>query len=485
MIQLYIIEMVIMMKRYKRYKKIVLLFLIVIIVTTTIIIKASYSATNLLTSSEYTISSNTINAIPTNSELTVSEFLSKIDYGKDYSNIKVCDSSNNELDYNSLLATGSTLKVENTNYKIIVSGDVTGDGIINLGDVSKLYNTYNGKANLTGEFSTAGKLTNNSTIKLGDISKLYNFFRKKTPLSYFSLDADELNDSSIEKLTQEKINEIRSTPNTDYSHRDQSKIFYVSNDGYDNNDGKSPDRPIQTLGRIAYYMNHGVITAGSTVLFRDGDTFKGTLVINQDDILFGSYGDISKGKPIRSKSEHDGAKEGTWVNVKGNIWKYTLNGTDQVFNKNVGTIWFFCNKGNNNCTHSMSSLDKTFDYAQMITTYKDHDETNIVDEIDTLLTHDLEFYHVGHSYNAVTTGKELYLYSVGNPAERFDEIEFNQGGHNIGINGHDNIYVDNVICKIELNHDEMNKLNEDFKNQNSLRIKKIDKIRQKNIVTLS
>ena len=426
-------------------KYIIIPLLVFILIVSIVFIKISYSDTNtILSSKEYTISNNTIKAIPTSLELTVGEFLSKIDYGSDYSDIKIYDKNNNELNYNSLIGTGSTLKVNNSTYNIAVAGDLTGEGTVNLGDVSKLYNAYKGKTTLTGAYLNAGRVTNSSGLSLGDVSKIYNFFKKKSALSYYSYDPDKLDEESIEKLTQEKINEIRNTPNTDYSHRDQSKIFYVSNDGYDNNDGKSPDRPIQTLGRIAYYMNQGVITKGSTVLFRDGDTFKGTLVINQDDILFGSYGDISKGKPILSKSEHDGAKEGTWVNVKGNIWKYTLNDSDKVFEKNVGTIWFFCNKGNNNCSHSMTSLDKTFDYAQMITTYRDHDETNIVDEIDTLLTHDLEFYHVGHAYNAVTSGKELYLYSIGNPADRFDEIEFNQGGHNIGINGHNDIYVDNL-----------------------------------------
>ena len=67
--------------------------------------------------------------------------------------------------------------------------------------------------------------------------------------------------------------------------------------------------------------------------------------------------DISKGKPIILRTLYDGAKEGSWVEVKPNIWKYNLYGNDKVFEKNVGTIWFYCNKGNNNCTHTMTSID--------------------------------------------------------------------------------------------------------------------------------
>lgn len=429
----------------KRLHLIIITTILLILFTTVLQFSFSIDDT-VLTSKEYKISNNKIIAIPTSFKMNAGEFLSKIDYSNDYSNIKLFNKNNEELNYNSLIGTGDKLTLNNKDYSIIVSGDVTGDGNINFGDISKLYNYYKGKTTLESSYLEAGKVTNNSKITFGDISKLYNYYKKRSALSYFSINPDELNDDSIEELTQQRINEIRNTPNTDISSRDQDKIFYVSNDGDDNNDGRSPERPIKTLGRIAYYSNttQNKITDGSTILFRDGDTFKGSLVINRDNLLFGSYGDISKGKPILSKSEYDGAKEGTWVEVKPNIWKYTYNDSDIVFTKNVGTIWFYCNKGNNNCTKSMTSLDKTFDYAQMITTNKDHDETNILDEIDTLLTHDLEFYHVGHSYNATSTGKQIYLYSIGNPAERYDEIEFNMGGHNISINGHNNIYVDNL-----------------------------------------
>lgn len=49
----------------------------------------------------------------------------------------------------------------------------------------------------------------------------------------------------------------------------------------------------------------------------------------------------------------------------------------------------------------------------------------------------------------------------------------------------DNIYTDNVECKIELNDVEKDKIEQDCKEQNNLKIKKIDKIRQKNIMCLS
>ena len=46
-------------------------------------------------------------------------------------------------------------------------------------------------------------------------------------------------------------------------------------------------------------------------------------------------------------------------------------------------------------------------------------------------------------------------------------------------------YLNNVICKIELNEIEKEKLENDFYNQNILKINKINKVRQRNITIMS
>ena len=233
----------------------------------------------------------------------------------------------------------------------------------------------------------------------------------------------------LDTKTLAKINSIRNTPNTDISER-TGKIFYISNDGNDNNNGLSEDTPIKTLSKLNILINNNTVKAGDTILLRDGDIFRGDIKVKTSDILIGSYGDISKGKPKLYKSLYDGAKEGKWVEVKKNIWKYQIDDTDP-FKGDVGTMWFFCNKENNNCTNSMDSVDRKFSYAKKILTEKTYDESNIEDNIDTLLKNDLEFYHVGHVTVKGTTGGALYLYSTSDPAKRFDEIEFNTGAHGI------------------------------------------------------
>ena len=82
------------------------------------------------------------------------------------------------------IGTGMKLKInisasEYKVYSFILMGDVTGDGVVSLGDVAALYNHYRGNKLLAGAFLSAGKTTGNDEIALGDVSKLYNFYRGK------------------------------------------------------------------------------------------------------------------------------------------------------------------------------------------------------------------------------------------------------------------------------------------------------------------
>ena len=256
--------------------------------------------------------------------------------------------------------------------------------------------------------------------------------------------------SGLDNEVLSRVNRIRTTSNTDISGR-KGPIYYVSNSGSDSNDGLSESTPFKTMDYVTKLMYNKTIPDGSTILFKDGDTFRGRLNLWASDILVGSYGDIKKGKPTLMRSRYDGAKEGKWVEVKKNIWKYTLNNSDKVFDYNVGTLWMFCNKDNKNCSKSMNTIDRKFEYAQMITTNADYDETNIESKIDTLLKNDLEFYHVGHPRNQSAYGKELYLYSTSDPAKRFDEIDFNEALNVIALQGHD-YKIDNLHITFGGNH---------------------------------
>ncbi len=64
-----------------------------------------------------------------------------------------------------------------------------------------------------------------------------------------------------------------------------------------------------------------------------------------------------------------------------------------------------------------------------------------------------------------------------------ENFKYYCGKHNIRILNSE--YLDCVVCKIELNNSEKDLIENDYKNQNNLNIKKIDNIRQKNVTCLS
>ncbi len=92
--------------------------------------------------------------------------------------------------------------------------------------------------------------------------------------------------------------------------------YYVASTGKDTNDGLSVNTPLQTLAKV----NSLSLKPGDKVLFRRGDTFRGTLTIRKSGsaslpINFDAYG--SGPKPIIS-----GAVPVTnWSAVGGNVWK--------------------------------------------------------------------------------------------------------------------------------------------------------------------
>lgn len=80
--------------------------------------------------------------------------------------------------------------------------------------------------------------------------------------------------AEVDKLSEERISAIRST---------ETKVevtgtkYYVSADGSDDNDGKSPEKAWKTLAKV----NSAKLTRGDGVFFRRGDTFRGKIVAAQ------------------------------------------------------------------------------------------------------------------------------------------------------------------------------------------------------------
>ena len=77
----------------------------------------------------------------------------------------------------SVIATGAIIKKGNETYKVAVKGDITGDGIIEINDVSKLYRYYRNRITMTSEYVKASEVTGDNIIEINDVSKLYRYYR--------------------------------------------------------------------------------------------------------------------------------------------------------------------------------------------------------------------------------------------------------------------------------------------------------------------
>ena len=60
-----------------------------------------------------------------------------------------------------------------TEVLLVVKGDVSGDGRVNMGDVSKLYAHIKGTNMLTGVTLFTADISDDGRINMGDVSKLY------------------------------------------------------------------------------------------------------------------------------------------------------------------------------------------------------------------------------------------------------------------------------------------------------------------------
>jgi len=96
--------------------------------------------------------------------------------------LEISNDSGNVLNSSDVVSTGNNLKINlfdsEKNYKIIVLGDVTGDGVISVTDVSKLFQYYRKKISMNKEYITAGDVIIDEEIRLTDVTKLFQYVRK-------------------------------------------------------------------------------------------------------------------------------------------------------------------------------------------------------------------------------------------------------------------------------------------------------------------
>ena len=84
---------------------------------------------------------------------------------------------------NPYIGTGDRISIFNQNntlnkeYTAVILGDITGNGIIDIGDVAKLYQHIRGSFEMKKEFILAGDVYRDSKLELNDVAKLYQYVR--------------------------------------------------------------------------------------------------------------------------------------------------------------------------------------------------------------------------------------------------------------------------------------------------------------------
>ena len=225
--------------------------------------------------------------------------------------------------------------------------------------------------------------------------------------------------AALRAQTDARIVEIRSTANMLIPQG--ARVFYVSNNGNDNNDGKSPEKAWKTLNKV----NSASVTSGSYVCFERGGLWRGQIVAKAN-VTYTAYG--TGEKPKIYGSPENGADPSKWKKAATNIWYY--EGSQNW--KDVGTLVF--NEGESCAIKAIREWKDNGDIYNWTTGlpfnngYKD-------------LNTDLHFYHdkANNSY--------LYLYSEENPGNRFESIEFNVGQNLVDVKKNNNVTVDNLCLK--------------------------------------
>ena len=210
--------------------------------------------------------------------------------------------------------------------------------------------------------------------------------------------------------------------------------YYVSAEGNDENDGKSPETAWKTMEKVS----GATLKKGDGVFFRRGDIFRGKTMLLKNGVTYSAYGEGEK--PIITASPENGADSSKWelVDEANKVWRYAAKLNDQ------GTLVFDGGKA----------------YAvKLIPDFKDGKfVTSSGNEFTTAdMKNDLDLFC--ETKDGVTSypspGSTLgYIYlrcEKGNPGEVFESIEFMPTYHIMKAGTPDyilrNVTIDNLSIR--------------------------------------
>lgn len=171
---------------------------------------------------------------------------------------------------------------------------------------------------LTSDESLRQKFIDSNEDGVIDILDLVSLKKKAAGVGNIYEPASEAMISSYAAKTDELIDEIQ-THNTSLTKSSNSQAYYVSAEGNDANDGKSPENAWKTIEKVSNYSG---FNSGDIIYFKRGDEFRTDKPLKvTDGVTYSAYGTGSKPKLIASI---DASSENDWILVDGtaNIWQY-------------------------------------------------------------------------------------------------------------------------------------------------------------------
>ena len=258
-----------------------------------------------------------------------------------------------------------------------------------------------------GEQHTSGgsSVTYNDEIKKVDFSPM-------PELNNVTMTQAEM-EAAYRPYTDWRIYSIRTTKST-ITTPEGCTSWYVSPNGSDKNDGKTPGTAFKSLSKV----NDVRMNKGDVVYFECGGLWRGS-IIAQAGVTYTSYGEGAKPQ-FRSYSENAAGKDKWLPTDTPNVYVFY-----KTVASDVGTIVF--NEGE---AHGIKALAQG---GIDVTTNKEF--KNYKD-----LNKDLHF---------VYDKSKLYLRSdKGNPSDRFSSIELSANRHFVSVrSGTNNVTVDNLCFK--------------------------------------
>ncbi len=240
-------------------------------------------------------------------------------------------------------------------------------------------------------------------------------------------------DKAIEAVNYgaQKLEEAIKQTKSEYVLGEGGTTYYVSPEGDDANDGKSPEKAWKTIGRVS--REDGTLKAGDVVLFERGGEWRGQKLWTKPGVTYSAYGEGAK--PVFNRSTENGAAPEKWTLVEGteNIYKYNGNIMD------CGTIIF-----NGGEKHAVKHIPMYRDGKYLVR------DTSTVFDPKTQLTKNLNFVQLDYTkVGTVPSVSETNCYGTiylrcneGNPGEVFESIEFSSRDH--AIVAMKNVTIDNI-----------------------------------------